>query len=314
LHQQRVSGVFFNVAAFTNLTQDHLDYHQTMDAYGEAKARLFRDCVPSHRVINVDDAFGRRLAAEFPGALTVSTGRTNSAQIWVDTASFGNQGVVAEVQVFDERLKLESRLLGRHNLENLLVAWGILHSLNVPPGEAARALTAARGVSGRMERCDTEEDDIAVVVDYAHTPDALSRALLTLVELDFTEVICVFGCGGDRDRKKRAPMGEIAARLSTRAYLTSDNPRSEDPLTILEEVRQGMGKSTEVIVEVDRRASILRAIQEARPGGVVLVAGKGHEDYQLVGDEVLSFDDRLVASEALLLRRGRSKADEYADS
>lgn len=303
LHQDRVAGVRFAVAAFTNLSQDHLDYHGTMEAYGEAKTRLFRNCEPSHRVLNVDDPFGEGLAREFPDAVTVSASARAKATIYALDAHFGTDGLSAQIVVSREKYSLNSRLLGRYNLENLLVAWGILFCLDLRPQEIARALGQASGVPGRMERCDRDGDDVVVVVDYAHTPDALERALSALVELKFSEIVCVFGCGGDRDRTKRAPMGEIAARHSDQAYLTSDNPRSEDPLKIIAEVRQGIAPDASVVVEADRRRAILEAVSNARPGAAILIAGKGHEDYQLIGDQVLSFDDRLVAREALRLRR-----------
>lgn len=307
LHQGRIAGVRFVAAAFTNLTQDHLDYHQTMDAYGEAKARLFRDCDPQHRIINIDDPFGAELSREFQDCITVSAGGNAQARFWAKNCRWGHHGVVAQVVTPHGTYPFASRLLGRHNLENLLVALGILFCLDVAPERALIALSGAEGVPGRMERCEAPEDEVVVVVDYAHTPDALERALTSLRELDFSALHCVFGCGGDRDKTKRAPMGKIAARLSDRAYLTSDNPRTEDPWSILRDVQKGFGEGSDTLLEVDRRRAIFEAVRSAPKGSVVLVAGKGHEDYQLVGQSVLPFDDRLVAREALAARRAEVK-------
>ena len=307
LHQDRVAGVQFLAAALTNLTQDHLDYHQTMEAYGEAKARLFRECNPRHRIINIDDPFGAHLSAEFKECITVSARGNTQARFWVENCHFGHQGVEAQVVTPQGSYPFESRLLGRHNLENVMVALGLLCCLDVAPVQALAALSGAQGVAGRMERCDESDDEVVVVVDYAHTPDALERALSSLRDLDFVGVHCVFGCGGDRDKKKRAPMGEVATRLSERAYLTSDNPRTEDPLKILRDVEEGFGAGADTIVEVDRRRAIFEAVRAAPAGAVVLIAGKGHEDYQLIGKSILPFDDRLVAREALAARRAEER-------
>lgn len=305
LDQKRTAGVRFSSVAFTNLTQDHLDYHKTMEEYASAKARLFRQGDPEACVLNVDDEFGRRLARELPRAITVSA-KGRDADFSAISANFGRDGLNAVVRCSSETLALSSPLLGRHNLENLLVSWGILSSLGHPAKDISEALKRAQGVPGRLERCDDESDDVAVVVDYAHTPDALSRALGTLSDLKFTEVVCVFGCGGDRDRSKRAPMGRIAALGADRVVLTSDNPRSEDPLAIIADVEVGLdGAISPPIIEADRRTAIEGAIQGAKAGAVVLIAGKGHEAYQLVGSEVLSFDDRVEARRALALRRAR---------
>lgn len=301
IDQQRIRGVRFTVAAFTNLSQDHLDYHKTMRAYGDTKARLFREYEPAARVINLDDDFGRKLAAEFADVVTVSAGDP-LATVFASRAEFTRLGLSATIVSQGGEIVLHSSLIGRHNLENLLVAWGILKCLNVPPRSVADALSAARGVPGRLERCDTEVDDVVVVVDYAHTPDALSRALATLKELEYPEVVCVFGCGGDRDRSKRPLMGAAARAGADRVYLTSDNPRSEDPLAILADVRPGL-LGAQFVEEVDRRQAITGAVLSAKPGAVVLIAGKGHEDYQLIGDQVLHFDDREEAQRALSERR-----------
>lgn len=307
LHQSRLSGVRFQVAALTNLTQDHLDYHGTMEAYGAEKARLFRECEPAVSVLNVDDEFGKALADELASVITVS--RSQDADVQATSTQFLRTGLSAIVFDRGEKQELRSPLLGRHNLENLLVAWGILRGLGHPPSDIGRGLSFAMGVPGRLERCDGPEDDVVVVVDYAHTPDALSRALACLRELNFPAVTTVFGCGGDRDRRKRAPMGQAAAELSDYIYLTSDNPRTEDPEEILRQIMPGLAQAKHPPqVIVDRRTAIEEAILTAPSGGVVLVAGKGHEDYQIILDQVLPFDDCVEARRALLLRRsGRAR-------
>lgn len=189
-------------------------------------------------------------------------------------------------------------------MENLLVSWGVLAALGHSPAAIVDALKGAEGVPGRLERCDESGDDVVVVVDYAHTPDALERALRSLVALAFEEVVCVFGCGGDRDRSKRPLMGRAVAETADKIFVTSDNPRSEDPQKILEDIRPGLsGARSEPTFELDRRKAIDAAVLGARPGAVVLIAGKGHEDYQLVGEQVLPFSDSVEARRALALRR-----------
>ncbi len=307
LSQRRVAGVEFAVVALTNLTQDHLDYHGTMKEYGEAKARLFREGEPRARVVNLDDALGRSLAAEFSTCMGTSAQGRTEAQIRAKSFAFSRQGMEALVSVYGEDIILSSRLLGRHNLENILTSWAILNALGIEGHAAGRALGLATGVPGRFERCEKSGDDIVVVVDYAHTPDALEHALDSLRELVFEELICVFGCGGDRDRGKRPLMGQIAGARADRVYLTSDNPRTENPLSILKQIQEGFVPSARApLVQEDRGLAIHAAIENARAGAVVLIAGKGHEDYQLIGGQVLAFDDREVARSALARRRERN--------
>lgn len=303
LDQRRTAGVHFSVAAFTNLSLDHLDYHVTMEEYACAKGRLFREGNPGARVINVDDTFGQALSAEFPDSITVSA-EGREADITAVTADFTRRGLISVVKSSGEVCELSSPLLGRHNLENLLVSWGVLAALGHSPAAIVDALKGAEGVPGRLERCDESGDDVVVVVDYAHTPDALERALRSLVALAFEEVVCVFGCGGDRDRSKRPLMGRAVAETADKIFVTSDNPRSEDPQKILEDIRPGLsGARSEPTFELDRRKAIDAAVLGARPGAVVLIAGKGHEDYQLVGEQVLPFSDSVEARRALALRR-----------
>ena len=308
LTTSRVEALAFEVAAFSNLTHDHLDFHGTFEAYRAAKARLFRELRPSVAVLNVDDEFGRWLA-EATDARVLRVGMDESC----DVSGAGLQalptGVAGSVTVRGEPLELSTRLVGRHNAENVLLALGILVSLGLDPASAARALGRAPAVPGRLERCDEPGDDCVVLVDYAHTPDALERVLAALSPAGHPgsgRVICVFGCGGDRDPKKRAPMGRAAGRGAAYSILTNDNPRSESPEAIAAMVELGLrevGASYEV--NLDRERAIERAVSMAAPGDVVLIAGKGHETYQLIGGQTLSFDDRCEARKALERRRAR---------
>jgi UDP-N-acetylmuramoyl-L-alanyl-D-glutamate--2,6-diaminopimelate ligase len=300
--QERVSGLRFRAAAFTNLTQDHLDFHGTLEAYAEAKAELFTRLSPEASVIHVGDAFGQELARRVrSGLLTV--GRKD-AQVWVSESQLSARGIRAKIVTPRGECELTSPLVGEHNLENLLVALGILVALGSRPTLAAQALSQAPQVPGRLERCDGPDDDVLVAVDYAHTPDALARVLAAVRALGAGKLLCVFGCGGDRDPKKRAPMGEAVGRGADYAYVTSDNPRSEAPQAIVDAILPGLRAASAAFeIELDRASAIERAILAAAPGDVVLIAGKGHEDYQIVGAEKRHFDDREEARRALGLRR-----------
>jgi len=300
--QERVSGLRFRAAAFTNLTQDHLDFHRSMDAYAEAKAELFTRLSPAASVIHVGDAFGQQLARRVrSGLLTVAR---HGAQVSVRESQLSARGIRATVVTPRGECELQSPLVGEHNLENLLVALGVLLALGNAPRVAAQALSQAPQVPGRLERCDGSDDDVLVVVDYAHTPDALARVLAAVRALGAGRLSCVFGCGGDRDPNKRAPMGEAVGRGADYAYVTSDNPRGEAPQAIIDAILPGLNAASAAYeVEPDRARAIQNAILAARPGDVVLIAGKGHEDYQIVGDEKRHFDDREEARRALGLRR-----------
>jgi UDP-N-acetylmuramoyl-L-alanyl-D-glutamate--2,6-diaminopimelate ligase len=313
LVQERVSGLRFKTAAFTNLTQDHLDFHGTLSAYGEAKAELFTRLLPESSVIHVGDAFGRALAGRVrSGLLTVAR---RDADIWVSDSELTARGIRANVVTPQGKCELESPLVGEHNLENLLLALGVLVSLGIGPKAAADGLSQAPQVPGRLERCEGPGDDVLVAVDYAHTPDALGRVLAAVRALGSGRVLCVFGCGGDRDTTKRAPMGEAVARGADVAVVTSDNPRSEDPQAIVDAILPGLAAGPAAIeVELDRGRAIERAILAAAPGDVVLIAGKGHEDYQIIGTEKRHFDDRDEARRALALRRARAGQPEHANA
>jgi len=305
LVQERVSGLSFKAAGFTNLTQDHLDFHGTLEAYAEAKAELFTRLLPETSVVHVGDAFGRKLAGRIrTGLLTVAR---QDADVSVSESEPSSRGIRATVVTPKGECELLSPLLGEHNLENLLVALGVLIALGQEPSAAAEALSGAPQVPGRLERCDGPNDDILVAVDYAHTPDALARVLKAVRALGQGRVLCVFGCGGDRDPKKRAPMGEAVGHGADYAFVTSDNPRSESPEAIVKAIVPGLdAAAAKYEIELDRAAAIEKAIRAAAPGDVVLIAGKGHEDYQIVGAEKRHFDDREQARRALTLRRGES--------
>jgi UDP-N-acetylmuramoyl-L-alanyl-D-glutamate--2,6-diaminopimelate ligase len=299
----RADAIHVAAAIFTNLTQDHLDFHPTMEDYFLAKRRLF-EMAPRVAVVNVDDPYGRRLAAELPGVLTFAIDRDASWRATDVRSGFGGARFTALTP--SGPIALRTPLLGRFNVSNVLAAAATVHALGVPLETIAAALPEAGRVPGRFESVD-EGQGFAVVVDYAHTPDSLENVLTAARELTSGRVHCAFGCGGDRDRGKRPQMGEIAARLADRVIVTSDNPRSEEPEAIIGEVLAGI--DGEVDWDVDRRAAISAAIAEAEDGDVVVIAGKGHEQGQeLAGGVKVPFDDVEVAREALALRAGRKAA------
>ncbi|HEX6766329.1 MAG TPA: UDP-N-acetylmuramoyl-L-alanyl-D-glutamate--2,6-diaminopimelate ligase, partial [Polyangiaceae bacterium] len=250
LSQGRVDALSFDVAAFTNLSQDHLDFHATMEAYGASKTRLFTELRPRVSVINVDDPFGKLLAKRAHGEI-ITTGRVREALVRPVTVVVDGRGIRGSIATPRGTAVVESRLVGEHNLENLLVALGVLVGLGFEPEAAARALGSAPQVPGRLERCDDDRDDIRVLCDYAHTPDALERVLAAVRRITQGDLICVFGCGGDRDPDKRPKMGAAVAGGATRAIVTSDNPRSEDPAAIVNAILPGFsGSSTPYVVEL----------------------------------------------------------------
>ncbi len=305
LAQSRVEGLRFAAAAFTNLSQDHLDYHETMQAYADAKARLFVELAPRIAVLNVDDELGRSLVPRVSGrALSVS--RRGDADVRVEEATLDVRGIRARVAAPSATVPLSSPLVGEHNLENLLLALGVVEGLGFDLPKVTKALASVPPVPGRLERCDVPIDDVVVLVDYAHTPDALARTLAACRRLGQGRVICVFGCGGDRDADKRLKMGEAVGERADRVYLSNDNPRSEDPEQIARAVEPGLrSRGVDYEICLDRAEAIERAVLGADPGDLVLVAGKGHEPYQIVGTRVLDFDDRRQARRALALRRAR---------
>jgi UDP-N-acetylmuramoyl-L-alanyl-D-glutamate--2,6-diaminopimelate ligase len=301
LSLERVYGLKFHTAVFTNLTQDHLDFHGTMEEYFAAKARLFRGAggpPPVWAVINADDEWGRRLALD-GGTQRLTYAIHNSADLKAEAVETGFEGVRFRVRHPRGRTEVRSPLCGQINVYNLLACFGALWSLGFDAEQIADGLSALENVPGRFERVD-EGQPFLVVVDYAHTDDALRNAIQVARALEPRRIITMFGCGGDRDRKKRPLMGQAAGELSDFVVLTSDNPRHEDPLMIINDALVGV-RRTDVrhVVEPDRERAIRRAIDEAAPGDIVLLAGKGHEPYQQVGDEKHPFDDRAKAREIL---------------
>lgn len=292
LEQGRVNGVSFDVAVFTNLTRDHLDYHGDMETYGQAKSGLFVAPGLKYAVINHDDAFGRRLLSGVGAPVTVLSYGLESGDIRAREAHPLPDGLLLRVTTPDGEMELRSPLVGRFNAYNLLAVLTTLLALGVKLEDAAARLARAQAPTGRVERFGGAKGLPLVVVDYAHTPDALEKILYALREHARGKLWCVFGCGGDRDRGKRPAMGEIAERLADRVVLTDDNPRHEPGDAIIADILGGMRTSPEVIR--DRRAAIAAAIRGAGEGDIVLVAGKGHEDYQQVGDERLPYSDREV--------------------
>jgi len=290
LDQARVTGVAFDIAVFTNLTRDHLDYHGDMDAYAAAKAQLFDVPHLKAAVINQDDAFGRELIERLRGRTPVLSFGLRGGDIQSKIVETSPDGLTLTITTPQGEVQLRSPLLGRFNAANLLAVLAVLLAAGVPLAEAANALAQAQPVAGRMERFGSSDARPLVVVDYAHTPDALEKALQALREHTKGKLVCVFGCGGDRDRGKRAQMGQIAEHLADIVILTNDNPRHEDPAFIIREISAGMQTVPSIVP--DRVQAIRAALSEACVGDTVLVAGKGHEDYQQVGDQRLAYSDR----------------------
>jgi UDP-N-acetylmuramoyl-L-alanyl-D-glutamate--2,6-diaminopimelate ligase len=294
LELHRADAIHWAVAVFTNLTQDHLDFHPDMGAYFAAKRRLF-EAGPAAAVINVDDPYGRRLAADFEA---VTIGIDHDADLRAENVRFGLTGSTFTV----DGLELATPLPGRFNVLNVLGAVAVARALGVDDATIARAVPRAGRVPGRFEPVD-EGQPFAVLVDYAHTPDSLDNVLRAARQLARGRVICVFGAGGDRDRGKRPEMGRIAGELADAAIVTSDNPRSEDPEAIIAEVLAGIHGRDDIATEPDRRAAIERAIGMAHDGDVVVIAGKGHEQGQeFANGRKVPFDDVAVAREALRAR------------
>jgi UDP-N-acetylmuramoyl-L-alanyl-D-glutamate--2,6-diaminopimelate ligase len=294
LEQYRVDGAVFDVAVFTNLSQDHLDFHGTMEAYFDAKARLFTPEHARRAVVNADDPFGQRLVRD--GTIPTTTFGTavdadlRALQIAVtrDGIGFTTGGIA-----------IRSRLRGRFNVENLLAATAAARALGIDDDAIGRGVAVLGDVPGRMEPVEAGQDFL-VVVDYAHTPDSIRSVLRASRPLTSGRLILVFGCGGDRDRAKRSPMGAAATANADLTVITTDNPRSEDPLAIIAEIEPGANEGGGAfLVEPDRRSAIRRALHEATDGDVVIIAGKGHEPLQEFGDGSMPFDDRVVTREEL---------------
>jgi UDP-N-acetylmuramyl-tripeptide synthetase len=301
----RCDALRFRVAVFTNLTRDHLDYHHTMENYFDAKKKLFDGRLgekPLSSVINIDDEFGVRLAKELRGAnqrvITFSQKSAadfSASQIEVSLL----KGTTFVLKTPKGERKIASPLVGRPHVYNILSATAAALELGYDLDKCAHGILTCVGAPGRFERVENEKN-FAVVVDYAHTDDALLNTLKTARELTKGRIVTVFGCGGDRDKTKRAPMGEIAGAQSDLVIVTSDNPRTEDPLKIISQIEEGVKKTKCPMLKIsDRREAIHVALQKAKAGDVVLIAGKGHETYQIIGNDKFHFDDRQVAREFL---------------
>jgi UDP-N-acetylmuramoyl-L-alanyl-D-glutamate--2,6-diaminopimelate ligase len=302
LAQGRVQAVRFDAAVFTNLTRDHLDFHGDMAAYGAAKASLFERADLRLRVFNTDDEFGAALAARagFAGRIACSREARPAAgvgpQVFAREIEYGGQGTRFLLESSFGSARVATRLLGEFNVDNVLATLAVLLGSGIAPETAAAAVSDLAAPPGRLETF-ARDGAATAVVDYAHTPDALDKALAVLRRHCAGSLTVVFGCGGDRDRGKRAQMGEIAARRADVVVLTDDNPRGEDGDAIIADIRTGLGGAAAEVIR-DRRIAIRRALRNARAGDLVLIAGKGHEDYQIVGGEKRPFSDRQVVRDA----------------
>jgi UDP-N-acetylmuramoyl-L-alanyl-D-glutamate--2,6-diaminopimelate ligase len=302
LDQRRVDGLRFKVAVFTNLTRDHLDYHATMEDYFDAKASLFTGLdADAAAVINTGDEWGRKLAGISAGSV-LTYGFDDAAALRASNVTMSTTGTRFTLSYGSDRADVSTTLVGRFNVENILAAAGTGLALGMPFGAVAAEIAAFRPVRGRFEPI-AAPGGWTVIVDYAHTPDALEKTLTAIREA-FPEgtrnrIITVFGCGGNRDRKKRPAMGRIAASLGDVTIVTSDNPRDEKPEEIIDEIVAGMEQGRPYRREADRAAAIRMAVGMAEKGDIVLIAGKGHEEYQVIGKERLPFSDREVAEAAI---------------
>jgi UDP-N-acetylmuramoyl-L-alanyl-D-glutamate--2,6-diaminopimelate ligase len=305
LDQGRAAAVYFDVAVLTNLTQDHLDYHQTMQSYAEAKKRLFLAPGLNCAVLNLDDEFSARILESLPQGVQrigYSTTAVNSDQLdgWINTTTIipDCEGMSLRIESSWGAGHITSRLLGRFNVSNILAVLAVMLYRGIAFDVALEKLSRIKTVAGRME-CFGGGGQPLVVVDYAHTPDALEQALKALREHVGGRLVCVFGCGGDRDRSKRPIMGAIAERFADQVIVTDDNPRSESGEMIVEDILSGMQHANAAVVIRSRADAIAKSIVDAMSGDLILVAGKGHETYQLVGDQVLHFSDREQVRQAL---------------
>lgn len=311
LEQRRVEALAFNTAVFTNLSHDHLDYHDTMEAYGAAKQKLFLYPGLKHAVINGDDPFGRKLLRNMPASVStyVFSTRSGDADIVVDSVDYSLHGLLARISTPWGKAELKSSLLGEFNLSNLLAVVAVMGVLGMELDEVIKQISRLTAVAGRMEQVDNNIG-INIVIDYAHTPDALSNVLRAVRQHCAGNLWCVFGCGGDRDALKRPLMGEIASRMADYVVITNDNPRNEKPEDIARDVLSGCLSRHQVVVELDRAKAIRYALQHAQPGDSVLIAGKGHEDYQEMQGQRLPFSDRVEVEKVIASSMSAWQADD----
>jgi len=300
LVQGRVDGIDFNFAVFTNLSHEHLDYHKSMEAYAEAKAGLFNSPGISHCIINSDDPYGKKIIGDLLSSqknVNVISYGLGSGDISAELINSDKNGLSFHAVVRNNKIRIESQLLGKFNVYNLLAVLACLLETGISLEEAARSIAVLKPIAGRMEKFTGSTEQPMVIVDYAHTPDALEKALLAVREHSTNMIWCVFGCGGDRDKEKRPLMGQVASKLADFIILTNDNPRTESPEEIITGIKSGMSSTPKVIY--DREDAIRYAITNAGNDDVVLIAGKGHETYQQIGDRKIAFSDREVVSEML---------------
>ena len=305
LDQGRVAGVNFDVAGLTNLTRDHLDYHGTIEAYTEAKAKLFAWPNLKALVLNLDDAFGQEIVQKWGGVISGSiigygvgsVADYTANSLVAEKAVFNNSGMSAQIHYDDQQANLSVSILGRFNLSNLLAALGTMLALGHSLAEAVTELSKVQTVVGRMEK--VSDSDILAVVDYAHTPNALETVLKALREHTHNKLICVFGCGGDRDAGKRPLMAKIAEDNADVVIVTDDNPRTESPEIIMQDIVAGFINPTEITIEHDRASAINTALKKAKSGDTVLIAGKGHENVQILATGTVPFSDREQANKVL---------------
>lgn len=303
LEQGRVRDIEFDVAVFTNLTQDHLDYHKTMEEYAKAKAKLFSTMFPQGEkpfpkkaVVNADSPYFSQMVESCPASI-LSYGIEQPSDLSARNIHLSVDGTEFDVHYGNKILPFKTFLIGRFNVYNLLAAIGVGLSRNFPLEQILQTLIAFKAVPGRLERV-LNDKGLDIFVDYAHTDDALHNVLTTLKELKKGRLITVFGCGGNRDAGKRPKMGAVVEALSDLVIITSDNPRHEDPEEIIRHILSGLKTPANALVIVDRKEAIRRAIQVAKPGDILLIAGKGHENYQIFSDQTISFDDRIAAKKA----------------
>ncbi len=309
IEQYRVRGVFYDILVFTNLSSEHLDYHENLEKYYQAKRKLFfneaRLGLASGKkikaVINDKNNYGARLAKEIQDSgISLELQLFSQAKV---ISEFGWNGVKAEIEIENKKYKIESMLIGEFNLENILASVLVAHSLKLDSKVIETGVKKLKGVPGRMERVGNSQEPV-VLVDYAHKPDALEKVLQNLKKLKKAnqKIITLFGCGGDRDRGKRPQMGKIASKYSDIVWVTSDNPRTENPELIIEEIKGGIAGGCELHIEADRTKAIRDVILQMSANDILLIAGKGHEDYQIVGHEKRPLDDRLISKAALSSR------------
>lgn len=311
LDLKRVDGCHFDAAVFTNLTQDHLDYHQTLEDYFRAKERLFSEILEKSEkkelfsIINADDPFADRISVPERGQKITFSMKKKDSVVFAENFTLDSGGIKATLATPWGKVELDSKLMGKHNLYNMMAATGTLLSLGSSPGTTGRALSELARIPGRLEKIENTSG-IDVFVDYAHTPDALENVLECLKPFCAQRLFTLVGCGGDRDRKKRPLMAAVGRRYSDMLIITSDNPRTEDPDRIIADMTEGIEpRDPGVVVIADREEAIKHAVNEAGCGDTILIAGKGHEDYQVIGTEKIHFDDREIAEKYLEAKNGR---------